>query len=101
MMKFVAKCPILCLAHLYEPGEELPTANAEMMLAWLEAGSAEWVEEDKHTDPSSPKAISLTAEPGMPGLALPSCGQGEDLAGKVPSRRRRSTQAAKERKHDG
>lgn len=36
--------PILYLARQYKAGESLPVNDAEMVEAWIEAGSAEWRE---------------------------------------------------------
>lgn len=40
---FVALYPILYHSHIYEVGDTLPTNDAEMMAAWIESGTAEWV----------------------------------------------------------
>lgn len=39
----VAQTYILYLAHHYAPGETIPANDPDMVEAWLEAGSAEWV----------------------------------------------------------
>ena len=36
--------PILYLARQYKAGDSLPVNNAEMVEAWIAAGSAEWKE---------------------------------------------------------
>lgn len=40
--KLIAIYPILYRAHQYKVGDELPTQDAEMVKAWLEAHTAEW-----------------------------------------------------------
>ena len=44
-MRLIAKVPILYFAHLYEVGDELPLQNQTMIDAWLEAGTAERLED--------------------------------------------------------
>lgn len=75
----IAVYPILYLAHQYKVGDELPTANAAMVEAWLAAGTAAWISEKSTAIKAKPK----TAEPGIAGQAV-SSETGEDLVGKVP-----------------
>ena len=82
MQKLTAKTSILFESKLYHPGDELPANNPAMVEAWLEAGTAVWIDDEK---PKSPKAKMRTAEPGQPGVAVHSESEnGENLVGKVP-----------------
>ena len=51
MAKLKAKRSILYLNRLFEAGEELPTYDAELVNAWIEAGSAEYEGEEIRTTP--------------------------------------------------
>ena len=42
MKKLVAKKPIQYGGRMYAPGERIPAHDAEMVAAWLKAGTAEW-----------------------------------------------------------
>lgn len=78
----IAQTYILYNSTQYKPGDELPANDPEMLAAWLEAGTAKWVDE---TDVSTMKAQSATALVGMYGTAVSSdSGDGEDLVGRVP-----------------
>ncbi len=86
----VSDTPKVCLAQAYilynstqyKPGDELPTNNPEMLEAWLEAGTAAWVDEDVV---KKAKAQSVTAMVGLYGQAVCSdSDNGEDLVGRVP-----------------
>ena len=46
-MRLVAKSPILYRSKQYKIGEQLPADNQAMVDAWLEAESAEWIDETK------------------------------------------------------
>lgn len=86
-MKLIAKTYILFESRNYKPGEELPAHNPGMVEAWLEAGTAVWMEEV--TLPTRAKPV--TAEPGLAGKALVSESEnGEDLVGKVPKTAKRA-----------
>ena len=66
---------LLALAHIqvgfaqYKPGDFLPADRPEDTAAWIEAGTAMWVPEDYHP-PSGVAARPVTAEPGLPGIAV-------------------------------
>ena len=78
----IAQTYILYNSTQYKPGDELPANDPEMLAAWLEAGTAKWVDE---TDVSTMKAQSATALAGMYGTAVSSDSVGgEDLVGRVP-----------------
>lgn len=95
MKVLTAQKSILFESKLYDPGDELPTKNADMTEAWLAAGTAVWI--DDETVSTKAKARPRTAEPGQPGAAVASESEdGDNLAGKVPktaSRRRKSKEA--------
>ena len=82
-----AKTYILYNSHQYKPGEQLPANNPDMMKAWLEAGTAAWVDFHK----VSVKAIPATVLGGISGTAACSESEdGENLAGRVPKTSARS-----------
>lgn len=94
MRKLIAKYPILYLSKQYDIGEELVANNPEMVSAWIEAGTAEWVEDEESapdgtTDEKSEeelppaKAIPVVAEAGLAGDAVGS-ETDENLVGKIP-----------------
>lgn len=86
-----AVIPVLYLCRRYEPGDILPTSDAGMVAAWVEAGSARWDDGEGGTPASAPKAIPITAEPGRPGKS--SDGDPEALAGKPPRRSSKRSKA--------
>ena len=78
----IAQAYILYNSTQYKPGDVLPANDPEMLAAWLEAGTAKWVDE---MDVRTMKAQSATALAGMYGTAVSSdSGDGEDLVGRVP-----------------
>ena len=84
MQKLIAKTPILFESKIYEVGEELPTKNPQLVEAWLNAGTAVWIENNV-SEEKPVKVRRATAEPGLTGQALISESEtGEDLVGKVP-----------------
>lgn len=84
----IAQSYILYNSKHYKPGEMLPANDQEMTKAWIEAGTAAWVVENKVL-----KAIPAAAMAGISGIAAISESEGgEDLVGRVlaaPGRRRR------------
>lgn len=42
MVKLIALIPILYLSKLYQPGEELPANNPDIIQAWIENKAAVW-----------------------------------------------------------
>lgn len=85
----VALYPILYHSHQYKIGDELPTNDTEMVSAWLEAGTAEWMDGEKPEPTEPAKAVPKTAEPGRTGEAVSSESDGDDLVGKVPKTKQR------------
>lgn len=94
MRKLIAKYPILYLSKQYDIGEELVANNPEMVKAWLDAGTAEWVEDEESvsdgtTDEKSgeelppAKATPVVAEAGLAGDAV-GAETDENLVGKIP-----------------
>ena len=82
-MILTAQKSILFENRIYAPGETLPAHNAAMVEAWIQAGTAVWIDSD--TISTKAKAKSKTAEPGLPGAAVASESEnGENLAGKIP-----------------
>jgi hypothetical protein len=53
-----------------------------MVEAWIEAGSAAWIDDEETTKP--PKAKRMTAQPGRTGLS--SDGDPEALVGRIPDK---------------
>ena len=64
MKKLIAKRPILYRSKQYEIGYQLPADNETMVDAWLEAESAEWVDEatDAHEKEEKPEAKEQKAK---------------------------------------
>lgn len=79
MKRLIALRPVLYLAHQYGTGESLPVNDPEMTKLWIDAGTAVWKEETEPEKPTA-RAISVTANPGMPGIS--SSGM-DDLAGRI------------------
>ena len=78
-----AQKSILFENKIYSPGDVLPAHNQGMVEAWLNAGTAVWI--DDETTKTKAKARPKTAEPGLPGVAVTSESEdGDNLAGKVP-----------------
>lgn len=78
----VAQVYILYLAHHYKPGEEIPASDLDMVNAWLEAGSVQWVPISEF---ARDKAYPMTAIDGMYGTAT--CSDSDDginIVGRVP-----------------
>ena len=78
----VAQVYILYLAHHYKPGEEIPASDLDMVKAWLEAGSVQWVPISEF---ARNKAYPMTAIDGMYGTAV--CSDSDDginIVGRVP-----------------
>ena len=74
----IAQAYILYNSTQYKPGDVLPANDPEMLAAWLEAGTAKWLDE---TVVNSMKAQSVTALAGMYGTAVSSDSEdGEDLS---------------------
>lgn len=100
MVKLIAKYPILYLSKQYDIGDELIANNPEMVKAWLDAGTAEWVEDEESvsdgiTDEKSEEelppatATPVVAEAGLAGDAIGSETE-ENLVGKIPKTPARS-----------
>ena len=94
MRKLIAIYPILYLSKQYDIGEELIANNPEMVRAWLDAGTAEWVEEfepnaDSNTDgkleeeAAPATATPVSTEAGLTGDVVGS-ETDENLVGKIP-----------------
>lgn len=81
-MTLTAMLPVLYRSHQYSPGDTLPGDDAATVAAWLEAGSAKWIDEESIVPAA--KARLVTAEPGKPGKSTD--GDPEALVGKVPRR---------------
>lgn len=90
-MKLIAVYPILYRSRQYWEGQELPADDAGMVQAWIEAGTAAWVDPDA---PKPPKAKPAAAEPGLSGES-PNGETDENLVGKVPKTPARSTRRRK------
>ncbi len=88
MQVLTAQKSILFESKMYAPGDKLPTHNAAMVEAWLNAKTAVWI--DNETVSTKATARPKTAEPGAPGAAVASESEdGENLVGKVPKTTRR------------
>lgn len=63
-MKLTAKRPILYRSKQYKVGEQLPADNQAMVEAWLEADSAQWI--DETNDAPEEKSVEQEAEAPEP-----------------------------------
>lgn len=86
-MELIAVYPILYRSRQYWPGQRLPADDAGMVRAWIDAGTAAWVEPDTK---KPAKAKPATAEAGLAGES-PNGETDENLVGKVPKTLARST----------
>lgn len=79
----IAQSYILHLSHQYKPGDILPANYPDMVDAWIDAGTAAWVDaESIHTDE---KAVPVSAISCVAGMAVSSESEdGIDLVGRVP-----------------
>ena len=82
-----AKLPVLYRSTQYKAGDALPADDAAMVEAWLEAGSAAWVDDEEPVPEKPAKAKPASATAGMSGLS--SDGDPDALIGRVPARGRR------------
>lgn len=92
MKLLIAVFPVLFENANYEPGDKLPTHNAEFVKLWIENGTAMWKESAEESTKRRVKAKQKTAPAGLSGSAYPSAGQDQDLVGKPPSRKVRGAQ---------
>ena len=95
MKQLIAVFPVLFENANYEPGDKLPTNNAEFVELWIGNGTAVWKDTEKLAEEPkkrSAKARRTTAPAGLPGDAYPSTGPEQDLVGKPPSRKARGAQ---------
>lgn len=83
-MKLRASRPVLIGCTQYGAGDQLPVTNEALVCAWLEAGSAVWVDDEDKTAEPVPKAVPV-ALAGLPGKS--SNGDPDAKVGKVPTRR--------------
>lgn len=60
MKRLIAKRPILYLGRMYQAGEQLPGGDANMVAAWLRAGTAAW---DGHNNDQGGGMISAHLDP--------------------------------------
>lgn len=83
-MKLIATTPILYFAHQYQIGDELPLRDQVMVNAWLNAGTAKWLDDNQEQEVPTerPKARMVTARPGQIGIST--TGNEEDLTGRIP-----------------
>lgn len=90
-MELIATHPILYHAKQYQVGQSLPTNDADMTKAWIEAGTAVWQEEEKK---NPARALPATAEDGMAGQSQNEEAV-ESMVGKAPKTQARSRGARK------
>ena len=95
MKQLIAVSPVLFENANYEPGDKLPTHDAEFVMLWIGNGTAVWKDTEESTEEPKKrrvKARQATAPAGLPGDAYPSAGSEQDLVGKPPSRQTRGAQ---------
>jgi hypothetical protein len=80
--------PVLYRSVQYEAGDALPADDQDTVAAWLEAGSAKWLD-DEGAEAPAPKAKRKTAQPGLTGTS--SDGKHDSLVGRIPDEPRRKT----------
>lgn len=85
-MTLRAMLPVLYRSTQYRAGDALPADDQATVNAWLEAGSAKWVDDEEPSKPK-PKARLKTAKPGLTGSS--SDGDPEALVGRIPDEPRR------------
>ena len=83
-MKLRASRPVLIGCTQYGAGDQLPVTNEALVGAWLEAGSAVWVDDEEKTAEPAPKAVPV-ALAGLPGKS--SDGDPDAKVGRVPVRK--------------
>ena len=91
-MTLRAILPILHRSTQYRPGDTLPADDARTVDAWIEAGSATWVDDEEPAAPAA-KAKCKTAQPGITGKS--SDGDPEALAGRIPDKPERKRKRKK------
>ena len=89
MQKLIAKYPILYLSKQYEVGDELIANDPDMVAAWIDADTAEWIDDEESVDQAevTENAVaSATPASAEAGLAGEVTGEedGDDLVGKIP-----------------
>ena len=88
-MRLIAKHPILYLTGQYAIGDELPANDPLMVEAWLVAKTAAWEAEPGDAEAPAEEitevafAASVTAQPGLPGVAVNGETE-ENLVGRIP-----------------
>ncbi len=85
-MTLKAMRPVLFRSTQYEAGDTLPADDGATVEAWIDAGSAKWIE-DEDDAPAAPKAKRKTAPAGLAGKS--SDGDPEALVGKLPEKPKR------------
>lgn len=75
--------PILYRSTQYREGDALPADHEPTVAAWLEAGSAKWID-DEGLSKKAPKAKPVTAPPGQTGLS--SDGDPDARVGHLPDK---------------
>lgn len=79
----IAQTYILYNSKHYKPGDVLPANDPDMLLAWIDAGTAAWVDAKEL---EREKAIPVTAVAGIYGSSTSSdSDNGENLVGRVPA----------------
>ncbi len=76
----------------YHPGDILPSDSPDAD-AWVEAGSAVWMDAEEYLTAEWTEAVRATAPVGMPGMAVGGEMAEDNLVGRVPiteQRRRKS-----------
>jgi hypothetical protein len=85
-MRLTAMLPVLYRSVQYEAGDALPADDQDTVAAWLDAGSAKWLD-DEGAEAPVPKAKRKTAQPGLAGLS--SDGDHDALVGRIPDEPKR------------
>lgn len=78
-MELKATYPILFRSKQYSVGETLPADDEEMVQAWIDAGTAAWMD----TEEPKAKAKPVTAPAGLAGQS-PNGETDDNVVGQVP-----------------
>lgn len=82
-MTLTAMRPVLYRSRQYEAGDTLPGDDLATVAAWLEAGSAKWLDDEAAVAPAAIVKMAA-AQPGLPGIS--SDGDPEALVGRAPEK---------------
>ena len=83
-MRLIATRPVLYRSTQYKAGDRLPADDQVMVDAWLQYGSAKWVDDENPTP--APKAEPVSPPEGKAGIS--SYGDPDARIGRIPKKGR-------------